>query len=83
MREPAPPAGAEPAESSALHAVWFTVVKPRVVAMPDGTPAFELVHTAQTLAEATHYVSRIPGGAIVSNVVVFVNPQAAPIIRRN
>jgi hypothetical protein len=83
MREPAAPPAAEPADTSALHAVWFTVVKPRVVAMPDGAPAFELVHTAQTLAEATAYVSRIPGGAIVANVVVFVNPQGVAIIRTN
>jgi hypothetical protein len=83
MREPAPPPAPAPADTSALHAVWFTVVKPRVVAMPDGSPAFELVHTAQTLAEATAYVARIPGGAIVSNVVVFVNPQGAATILRN
>jgi hypothetical protein len=76
-------AGADAPEAEALHAVWFTVVKPRSVALPDGGPSFEPVANAQTLAEATAYVSRIPGGAIVANVVVFVNPQGAAIIRRN
>ena len=83
MREPAAPPGATLAPTSPLHAVWFTVVKPQPVAMPNGAPGFELVHTAETLAEATAYVSRIPGGAIVANVVVFVNPQAVPILRAN
>ena len=73
----------EAADTSALHAVWFTVVKPRVIAMANNAPAFEVMHTCATLAEATAYVAHIPGGAIISNLVVFVNPQGAAIIRSN
>lgn len=60
-----------------LHAVWWQVLKPGTLLLPNGQPVFDVVHTTETLAEATAHVRNIPGGMIVANVVVFVNPAAA------
>jgi hypothetical protein len=59
-----------------LHAVWWQVLKPRMVTLPNGQPAYDLVHTCETLAEATMHLRPIPGGVIVQNTVVFINPKA-------
>lgn len=61
-----------------LHAVWWVVLRPTKIVMANGQPGLEAVHQSETLAEATAHVRAIPGGLIVANVVVFVNPSAAP-----
>lgn len=66
-----------------LHAVWWTVLKPSVVVLANGQPTMEAVHSCETLAEATMHVSKIPGGTLVANVVVFVNPSATALIKPN
>lgn len=78
MPGPAPAAGpVDPQE--ALNAVWYTVAKPAVIVVA-GAPGIEPVWAGPTLAEATAVVSRIPGGMIILQAVVFVNPQRAPIL---
>lgn len=72
-------------EGMPLHATWWQVLKPSLVVMANGQPGYEIFASAQTLAEATNAVRPIPGGVIVMNVAVFVNPRAAPasaIIRK-
>lgn len=59
-----------------LHAIWWSVVKP-VELVGDGIPAQPIVGTYETLAQATAAVRLVPNGAIVQNLVVFVNPQKA------
>lgn len=76
MREPQPtPAGAA-SPLDWLNVVWYSVLKPGLVTLPgQAGPLLQQVHQAQTLAEATAYVSQVPGGLIVANLVVFVNPR--------
>lgn len=74
MRSPlAPQLGQEAA--SPLHGVWWQVLMPGSLVLANGQPGYEIVHTAETLAEATAHVRAIPGGLIVINCVVFVNPR--------
>jgi hypothetical protein len=83
MADPNPVADIAAQPGEMLHAVWFSVLKPGLVALPNGQPGFEHVHQAQTLAEATAAVRPIAGGLIVANLVVFVNPKgtAAGLVR--
>lgn len=64
-----------------LHQVWWQVLKPAPVLMPNGQPGFEIAFTAPSLAEANAHCLRIPGALIVACVVVYVNPAAPPILR--
>lgn len=69
-------------EAVPLNAVWWNVLRPTRVVLATGQPGLEVVHVCDTLAEATHHVRAVPGGVIVVNLVVFVNPQTTPIIRQ-
>ena len=74
MSEQAPAALA--GTQSALHAIWWAVVKP-VEILENGQPAQPIVGIYETLAQATSSVRLVANGAIIQNTVVFVNPQKA------
>ena len=71
----APKVAANATSGLPLHTVWWQVLKPRQIVGPDGNPGYEISGTTETLAEAVAVVRGVPGGVIVQNVVVFVNPQ--------
>lgn len=73
------PPAAGPAAEIQLHATWWQVLKPKMVVLATGQPAYEVVGAYETLAEATAHVRPIPGGVIVLNSAVFINPKAAPL----
>jgi hypothetical protein len=74
MREPQPAAASAASPLDWLNVVWYSVLKPSPLIVA-GQPGLQAVHQCQTLAEATAYVSQVPGGLIVANLVVFVNPR--------
>jgi hypothetical protein len=69
-------------EPMPLHAIWFNVVRPTKIVLQNGQPGFELVGAAETLAQATGIVRSIPGGRIVMQAVVFINPMTVPMAPR-
>lgn len=69
-RQPAAVAGTQ----MPIHTIWWHVLSP-VEILKDGQPAQGIVGVYETLAAATAAVRLVPNGAIVQNVVVFVNPK--------
>lgn len=59
-----------------LHAVWYAVLKPGLVAMPNGQPGFEMIAQHETMAGAAMQANLIPGARIVLHAVVHVSPDA-------
>lgn len=66
---------AEAAPEMQLHQVWFTVMKPKMLVLQNGQPAYDIVAACETLAAATGHVRNVPGGVIVINMAVFINPK--------
>jgi hypothetical protein len=63
------------AEGMPRHAAWYHVLKPTLVKMPNGQPGYEIVHSAQTIEEASMHGARVPGSVVVLNFVVLTFPK--------
>ena len=66
-----------------LNAVWYTILAPSPVLGPGGEANMVVIGAHATLAEATAHVSRVPGGSIVANVLLFTNPQKVVAAKPN
>lgn len=61
-----------------LHQTWFAVLKPKPLVLANGQPAYDMVTASETLHGATMAVRNIPGGVIVLNSAIFINPDVLP-----
>lgn len=61
-----------------LHQTWFTVLKPKMLVLANGQPAYDMVGAYETLHGATMAVRNIAGGVIALNCVIFINPDVLP-----
>lgn len=72
------PVVAEAAPKMQLHQVWWLVMKPKMIVLANGQPAYDMVTASETLHGATMAVRNIPGGVIVMNCAIFINPDVLP-----